>query len=494
MAIDKKKTKELKGHFAAARKRELNFAICLGKTTENLVFLVDRILAPDALTKRAKSEGETQKLSSGTMWCDGNTLNLHCQSDVVAQLAKKTKEFLKLAEAPMRVEVFGPEDKPEKPVFNTEPAADDADDDTAPDPDAIEWKTLKDNLAPDVAAFLKAGEGDVSKIRTAWGYALRIGDEENDYPGAIKVAKRLRTALHTPITSDDGQDAKPVDLNKKRWQIGSEKFAPVFKSALNAGLLDPDKANPIWDKAEALAKAGKYSDALKILKILSDKITAAKKAGINTAKPETTNGPDPTSELQRVAKLLKSALDEGTQGLEKALHTFAASKAMVAGGDTAAALIQLEQVENAIAQAKRPDEPSAKLAPETEGKKVAARIRNIWDEAHRDVSGQIDKLRQELSAFDDPNCQTLSESGLTGFSENLFVQLNAAFIELDRANETRLPDALDSAEKAFDDMAGFLSSNPAIKLIDTNDLGVSMSLGTVLGDAVTKIKHVLRAG
>ncbi len=488
MGLDKVQLKELTGQISAARKRDLNFAICLGKKTDTTVFLLDRIKAPDLLGRNAKKSGDTAKIAFGTCNADGNKLNLTCQSDVLAGLAKKTRAFLTLVKLPMKVCVFDAQGI----LIEEDGAREDAKVEdgkaAALDPLQAKWEQLKSTVEPKVLQFLKTSTGDVSKIRAAWTYAVRIGDEETDYAGAIKVTKRVMQSM---AAADQQRKEAPasIDLNEKKWQIGSAKFEPVLKKAIEAGRIDGGKANAAWAKAMAEGDARNFEKALKILKALSSQIQAG-----SAAAPEANQAGAPADkekyeqERARIAPMLAAALKRDATQFAKPKKIYAQAVARAEAGDYPIALKALAMIEQELA---RSNTAPAGLDPGPIGRETAKRVRDIWDAACTQANGQIEALRQELAGFPDPNCQILADNGLTGFSNNLYTRLNAAFLGLEGANEDKLSDAKTDAQSVFDDMGQFLNTNEAIQIMDGNDLSVPMSLADTLGGAVEKMKQAL---
>ncbi|WP_170789113.1 hypothetical protein [Ruegeria lacuscaerulensis] len=488
MALDKTVVKDLKGHIAAARKRDLNFAICLGKKSDTTVFLLDRIKAPDLLGRNAKKAGETPKVAFGTCNADGNTLNLTLLSDELGGLSKKTRAFLTLAKLPMKVCILDAQGNLIEQDGEDADAEGDTAETQAPDPLQAKWEQLKSTVEPKILQFLKTSTGDVSKIRAAWTYAVRIGDEETDYAGAIKVAKRVIQSM-TAADQQPEEAPAPIDLNEKKWQIGSAKFEPVLKKAIDAGRIDGGKANAAWVKAVAEADARNFEMALKILKALSGQIQAGSTAEPETRQTDALAGKQKyEQERARIAPILAAALKRDAAQFAKPKKIYAQAVTRAEAGEYPIALKALAMIEQELASA---DATPAGLDPGPTGREAAKRVRDIWDAACTQANGQIESLRKELAGFSDPNCQILADNGLTGFSENLYTRLNAAFLGLDAANEDKLPNAKAEAQSIFDEMGQFLNTNEAIQIMDGNDLSVSMTLAETLGGAVEQMKQAL---
>ncbi len=94
MPMSAEDLEELKALFGVAKKRPLNFAICMGKKPEDTIFVMHRIKGPDILGRQAKKDGDTPKVAFGVIEVKGKKALLTCQSDIPAGIAKATKKFL----------------------------------------------------------------------------------------------------------------------------------------------------------------------------------------------------------------------------------------------------------------------------------------------------------------------------------------------------------------------------------------------------------------
>lgn len=95
MPLDADQIEELKALIAVARKRDVNFGLCLGKKPEGTVLELHRLKAPDILARTAKKAGETTKVASGTLSVKGKVMTLMCAEDPPKGSAKMAKLFLK---------------------------------------------------------------------------------------------------------------------------------------------------------------------------------------------------------------------------------------------------------------------------------------------------------------------------------------------------------------------------------------------------------------
>lgn len=109
MPLDQAKIKEIKETMALARKRELNFGLCLGKKPEGMVLVTHKSKSPAAMGKEAKANGETKQFTFGTLSADGKDLKLVCEGKIYPGMGKKVREMLKAAGVSMKIHVLDPE-------------------------------------------------------------------------------------------------------------------------------------------------------------------------------------------------------------------------------------------------------------------------------------------------------------------------------------------------------------------------------------------------
>jgi hypothetical protein len=103
MPLDKAQAEELKSLVAVARKRPLNFGLCVGKQPEGTILELHRVKSPEILGRLAKKSGETAKIAFGTLEVKGKRMTLNCAEDPPPGLAKRTKMFLKSLDMKMAV-------------------------------------------------------------------------------------------------------------------------------------------------------------------------------------------------------------------------------------------------------------------------------------------------------------------------------------------------------------------------------------------------------
>ena len=97
---------ELKTLIAAARKKPINFGICIGKKPDSMIFYLDRKKSPEILLRLAKKAGDTPKATMGTVSVSGKNMQLSLQGEMPSGLAKRLKVFLVGIKMPHKIAVF----------------------------------------------------------------------------------------------------------------------------------------------------------------------------------------------------------------------------------------------------------------------------------------------------------------------------------------------------------------------------------------------------
>lgn len=103
----------LRKNIALAKKQELNFAFCPGKSEEG-AFAADRIRPVDTLVREVRKESEGTKTVSGRMTVDGSNLRLVC-NETLPNLEQRLKLFLSAHGIQMRVHIESAKGAPPPP-------------------------------------------------------------------------------------------------------------------------------------------------------------------------------------------------------------------------------------------------------------------------------------------------------------------------------------------------------------------------------------------
>ncbi len=192
---------ELKASLATAKKRTMNFAICLGKTAETTVFMIHKTRAPDALARLAKAAGETQKIASGYIDVEGSKIQLRCIDGVPSGIAKRTRAFLAGHKMAFKVYALDPEgkmveggedDEAQPPGTGTETS-----ETTAAPQGNVEWSKIATILGPRIEAYVVSGGEKAAAVTAAWQGANAAAAKGN-LDDAKAVVARILPLLGEP--------------------------------------------------------------------------------------------------------------------------------------------------------------------------------------------------------------------------------------------------------------------------------------------------------
>ena len=298
----KDKIEELKSNIAMARKRELAFGLCLGKSPETTLLICHKTKDPATLGRMAKKEGETAKIAFGTMFCKSKDLLLTCLDDVPPGLARKAKEMLKAAGMPMKVRILdaagnmleddGDPDEAEagdeaesaaqeSAAVETPAAADGAAaPEAAPDPMAEKWAAVQPRLAAVVEGFVKTGTSAAADVQASWAKAMAAGDA-GDATAAMKLAAETKGLV------DAGEAARKAgEADRAKWLEASARLRPHLEEALASGLPIANKIRAVWNFTLEKVEGEKpdFAAGLKSISMLVKLIGEANKA--KAAAPE----------------------------------------------------------------------------------------------------------------------------------------------------------------------------------------------------------------
>lgn len=283
MTLSKEEAAELRSDITAAKKRAVNFAVCVGKKPETTVLLVHKIKGPEILEKQAKSAGDTSKTLCGVMNVKSKDMMLTCADAPPSGTAKKVRDFLKVIGLKMKVLILDAagetlEADGEDETGDDAPGAPVED---AANPDEDRWLKAAKNMAPAVLAAMKSPDGDAGKLRAMWSYAQETAGEGN-YVGALKVLARIAPLLKAPgtqATPTDGNqqgiaptapmpassEEQPPDPNAAKWREAEKKASELFRQAMATDPADRTRLQAAWAMAVEAAADGNYANALKVL-------------------------------------------------------------------------------------------------------------------------------------------------------------------------------------------------------------------------------------
>lgn len=361
-------TKELKDAIRLAKKREINFAICLGKKTDGMVIITDRIKEAAALARQAKKEGETPKIACGKMTVDGREMQLTCESTPPSGMARKTREYLKSsANLAMKVILLSAGGEVLEADGEAEEEEASAQDTEAPDPQAQEWADKRAGLESDVMKFISSPANDASKVRAAWAVATEAADKEQDFAYALRIAANLETMMAADGGAPDEKGQAPLP-GQDKWTAASEKIEPHVLEALKLDTPQKAKIEAVW--AYAVGKAGAtppdFTSALKALAPLSGLIAQARAERQTDAQAAAKARQDSVDEdvenlkaeaemiVSRIRPTVEGRLSQGGPAAEKINKVWMVAQDKVTAKEYATAIGLLKNLGKALGQASVP--------------------------------------------------------------------------------------------------------------------------------------------
>ena len=115
----------------------------------------------------------------------------------------------------------------------------------------------------------------------------------------------------------------------------------------------------------------------------------------------------------------------------------------------------------------------------------------VWMAARETADQQIDALQKRLRSETLPLFQKIADAGLHGVTDGQLSRLQAALMDLDRTSGPAREGAVVKARTAMDDMRSFLATNTVLPILERNPFGVSVSVRTTLGDALTELDRIV---
>lgn len=241
---------ELRALLAVAKKRPMNFAICMGKKPEDTIFVLHRMKAPEILGRQAKKDGDTPKVTFGVVEVKGKKALLTCQSDIPAGIAKATKKFLTVNKMAMKITVL------------------------------------------DAAGNLAEDDGE----------AEELDDEEGTVADVAEAADSDGGAEEQAATGEDAEPAPEIDRAALLKRLGTMREAIAALSPEAQGKLgEPFRKLVDLVKAEELGRA----------QAGADKLDAAIAMLAGAATPPQGQAADPQAQkLQQVAAATRARIEQ----------------------------------------------------------------------------------------------------------------------------------------------------------------------------------------
>ena len=308
MPMEAEELAEMEGLIAIARKREVNFAVCMGKKPEGMIFYMHRIKDHGILARNAKKAGETAKLAWGVAEVKGKKLNLKCVEDPPPNMARTMKMFLKENGLPLKVVLLnfagdildtdGDDDDDEEDADNlaapagpdmaeqqdTGAAPQDQQPADAADRLADQWEARVGPLGDLFALAMKTNPPNRTQLEALWAMANeKATADQPDYKTALAIADKMEPALKALAeTSGDGQQAAP-DPQKARYDAIYPALEVLFDKVMEADPPNRDTLEKAWLGMKDEASKGKYENAITVGARLKPALEAALKESEDAA-------------------------------------------------------------------------------------------------------------------------------------------------------------------------------------------------------------------
>lgn len=274
-------TDELKSLLAVARKRAINFAVCLGQNHETTVFAMHRRKSPDVLGRKVKKEGETTKITTGHVRLNAKTLTLTCIEPPPPGTARQLRLFFRDFGLPLKVDILE--------VSGTPIDSDGQDDGgdakeilrrTAPKPDkkAAKWADLEPAFDDAIARVVAAKDPKAPAIQAAWQGA-KSAAAQGKYKTALAVAKKIKplvTPKPAPEPGPTAAGAKPT-TNPQGWAKVEARLQARLQQVLATSPANAERWTAAMDMARQKATEGDHKTAALIAHKLSDAFDKADK-------------------------------------------------------------------------------------------------------------------------------------------------------------------------------------------------------------------------
>ncbi|MGB5560200.1 MAG: hypothetical protein WBN04_19575 [Paracoccaceae bacterium] len=265
---------DLKSLLAVARKRAINFAVCLGQNHDATVFAMHRRKSPDVLGRKVKKDGETTKIATGEARLKAKTLTLTCLEPPPPGAARQLRLYFRDFGLPFKIDIHQHDGAPLE-----SDGQDDGEDAaeilrrTTPKPDkkAAKWASVLPAFDAAVAKAVAADSPKAGAIQAAWDGA-KSAAAQGRYKTALAVAKKIKPLLAgtpAPTAPTPPKPAPKSDPNAQKWAAIETRLQGQLAKVLASAPGNADKLQTAMDMARQKAAGGDYKTAILIAKKLA---------------------------------------------------------------------------------------------------------------------------------------------------------------------------------------------------------------------------------
>lgn len=334
-------------------------------------------------------------------------------------------------------------------------------------------------MAKKVKAFLRANQIQLNVV--VMDPAGSVLEQEAD---PTPDAAEEQTAPAEP-SAKSAPDPRLEPLSRRHAEMVTQAAALPGPAAA--------KFSEALQTIDAMMKAGKLEAAVAGLKQIRAKMDKLAKSGTeNDPKPEATPATKPGAEPAPVPKSEPEASPEAAPELTRTqLKDYAGRvAAMPEGPDRATLAGKLQEAAQALksgdqaALARLGAELAADLPPQTD---TSDKVLPIWRDAKERVDNQLNALHNAMRARDKPVLTRIADAGLHGITDGQLTAVQTALMDYDNATGESRTEARQKLATATAGMRKFLKDNPILPLLDSNPLGVNVSVRLILAQALKSI-------
>jgi len=196
--MDKSETEidEMKGMMVAARRRDLNFGFCLGRTYETALLILHRWRSLEFLRREVRQNGVTNKVVGGSLRLNSRTLTLTCEGTVPPNTARQLRFLLREYELLLKIEIIEGDDavqvddddrdQPDGNAMSTTPMVDNK--------RAEQWAKILPVFDAAVERTIAEDGSNADAIQLAWDGA-KFAASEGRYKSAMTAVKKIKPLL-----------------------------------------------------------------------------------------------------------------------------------------------------------------------------------------------------------------------------------------------------------------------------------------------------------
>lgn len=275
---------EIKTSIAVSRKRDLNFALCYGKTPDGMVMVFDRKKSPEVLMRKAKKDGDTNKVAYGIIRTKGKVLSMTLEDEAPPGLILQGKRFFSSIGMNMKLKLLSqdgtvleadaditPEDEIEETQTQEEENAPEQTQETeVEDPNAQKWQAARGKVGASIKEALTSNHPQGAKIRELWAAAVKRADNE-DFVAALTILSKMvpllkagGTASSSEETATDGPSAQVLDNARELWVTARGKMLSEMKR-LETTILAEEKSDDINEPEELAEIEARVSEMASFL-------------------------------------------------------------------------------------------------------------------------------------------------------------------------------------------------------------------------------------